>query len=256
MATNPVQQKAVDDIATSVQGRPITGIKGPIAPWYGAYRPPDREDMGFVPNQEWDYKEANRTGGLGINGEQLPEEAKGWDAHGRPYYGTGVQGWATKHASMLKADLDAALAKEKPLDQFTGGVWAILKGTGSTFLDLLIAPSKAAKRTLGTIAGLREAGEGSDLPAIAGEVDVPEIEGGDLAQQLQMPELPGADLAARIIMSTPIVGGIAEGELIEEEQTPQSFMNRVATKSQNLTNTLANIISPGIAGYNLGRTVR
>ena len=79
MATNPALQKAIQDINKSLRGRPIVGVKGPIAPWYGAYAPPSREDMGFVPNTEWDYKEANRIGGPGMEGQPLPEGAKGWE---------------------------------------------------------------------------------------------------------------------------------------------------------------------------------
>ena len=253
MALNPELQRAVDSIAKSLQGRPVTGIKGPIASWSGSYGPPSREDMGFVPNQEWDYKEANRTHGLGMSGEPLPEGAKGWDAHGRPYYGTGVQGFATKHASMLKSEYEAALAQESKIKQFSGGVWSILKGTGRAFVDLLIAPARGVKRVMGTVAGLEEAGEGAALPSISPDVEVPEAEEGDLKRG--MPELPGADLAARIIMST--IPGIAEGVagLVEEEQTFQSFANRVAAKSENIATTLNRVISPGVAGYNLARAV-
>ena len=256
MAGNPRLQKAVDDINKRLLGRPVTGVRGPIASWSGAYKPPDREDMGFVPNQEWDYREANRTHGLGMNAEPLPFGAKGWDAHGRAYYGTGVQGFATKHGSIIQSEFEAALAKEEPLERFFGGVWALLKGTGRTFLDLLIAPAKGVKRVAGTIAGLQEAGEGADIPAVGAPIDVPETEAGDLREELQFPELPGADLAARIINSTPIIGAIAEGELVEEEQTVQSYLLRTAAQTQNLTNTLRNVINPLIAGYNLARVVR
>ena len=79
MASTPELRQAVDNISKSLKGRPVTGIKGPVTPWYGQYRPPDQEDMTFVPNREWDYQVANRTGGFGMNGEQLPEKAKGWD---------------------------------------------------------------------------------------------------------------------------------------------------------------------------------
>ena len=125
MASTPELRQAVDNISKSLKGRPVTGIKGPVTPWYGQYRPPDQEDMTFVPNREWDYQVANRTGGFGMNGEQLPEKAKGWDKYGRPYYGTGISGWATKHADMTQTEFEAALARESKWGQFSGGVWAL-----------------------------------------------------------------------------------------------------------------------------------
>jgi len=258
MAINPTLQKAVQDINRSLRGKPITGVKGPIAPWYGAYAPPSREDMGFVPNEEWDYKAANRTGGPGMEGQPLPEDAKGWDKYGRAYYGATAQGWLKKHDANIKANWEEALAQESKWKQLTGGVSAILKGTGGVVLDaLLVGPGKALKRGMGVTSGLADIGEVPEgQEVLAGryeKTDVPEPtkSGVDFpGADATLPKLPGSDLAARIVTSAPLIG---EAMANIGDQSLQSYLNRLGAYSQNAVNALKPAINPEIVGYNLAR---
>ena len=39
---------------------------------------------------DWDYKTAD----TGPNGEPLPDQANGWNYHGKPDFGPGIDGWS------------------------------------------------------------------------------------------------------------------------------------------------------------------
>lgn len=45
---------------------------------------------------DWDYQTANAGNELGPRGQNLPFRAIAWDAHGRPYYGEGWNGWVAE----------------------------------------------------------------------------------------------------------------------------------------------------------------
>jgi hypothetical protein len=261
MATDPRLQQSVEDINKSLFGRPVIGVKGPIAPWYGAFKPPSLEDAGFIPNEEWDYRVANRTHGLGMEGQQLPERAKGWDKYGRPYYGEGITGWANKNASNFEADWEEALSRESQFRQFTGGVWAILKNTGmATVLDPLMGIAKGIERGIGISAGLPDIAEESPLPKQKTLPDEPVPEMTEEGTPL-VPKMAGSELAARIVMSAPF--GIGEYfENIRNQPPPesltqsaQSFLNRLAPQAANTINTLYDALNPLNVAYNTARVV-
>ena len=65
--------------------------------------PPDPDDPDFDPTEEWKYFD-EKSGQLAEQnqfGESLPPNAIGWDANGRPFYGTGIEGYNNQIAGML-----------------------------------------------------------------------------------------------------------------------------------------------------------
>ncbi len=69
---------------------------------------------------DWDYKTAD----TGPNGEPLPDQANGWNYHGKPDFGPGIDGWWKNISWKFTQDRNEVLENSPTLKSLTDGIKA------------------------------------------------------------------------------------------------------------------------------------
>ena len=182
---------------------------------YSPEYPPNSADPAFDQQpgwgvQDWDYKEANATDRLGMNGEELPQGAKDWDPFGRAYFGDGVGAYFQGMVSRLSApreelrsfDTQRTLSEEADELFFSGDLVGGLKLGFQSLVEL------------GTVAAQNLANIGDeDNLSIVGAT-------GRVIEEIVRGVFSGLDAAVKggkRILTTPL---IAAQEIAEESVLP------------------------------------
>lgn len=115
-------------------------------------------ELDYMGLGDWDYRNANATHMLGPNGRSLPDGAVGWDAQGKPWFGSsGIaeigKRWfhnATARPSWVKED-----EKITVVDRVRRGLGVGLQ----TVFDIAMLPAQAVEHYFGLAQTIAEAGE-------------------------------------------------------------------------------------------------